>query len=165
MKAPEDLFLRLSVNSTRKAKWFAKLGFLKTKRPLSISLDSIKANSNVGAVDVVVERIYPMQYFETKADGAKICRNQKQEEMLSIKAQTDYENKNYKNNCHDDGDIDYELKENATLANKCRNSANSHSNQRDQQQKPLQVQRNVKQILKIRLVDASKKKTCKHIKK
>ena len=131
--------------------------------PLKISLDSIKSNSNVGAIDVIVERIYPLQYFETKEDGSKICRNQKQEEQLNYKSQIEYEQFNYKNSCHDE--IDYELNNN----NETNVNKSNHLNQRVQpQQKPLQSQRNVKQILKIRLVDAYiknkdsvKNKTCK----
>lgn len=60
LEAPEDMFLKLSVNSTRKAKCFAKLGFLKPQRPLIVSINSIKANSLVGAIDVLIERIYPI---------------------------------------------------------------------------------------------------------
>ena len=60
LEAPNELHLKLSVNSTRKARWFAKLGFVRPQKPLCVKLDTIKPNSNVGAVDVIVERIYPM---------------------------------------------------------------------------------------------------------
>jgi breast cancer 2 susceptibility protein len=60
LEAPEDMYLKLSINSTRKAKWFARLGFIKPQRPLSVSLNSIYPNSIIGALDVVVERIYPI---------------------------------------------------------------------------------------------------------
>lgn len=54
------MHLKLSVNSIRKAKWFAKLGFSNPQKPLSIRIDTIKPNSPVGAIDVVIERIYPI---------------------------------------------------------------------------------------------------------
>ena len=135
----------MSANSTRKAKWFTKLGFYKSQRPLVINLNTIKSNSNVGAIDVLVERIYPMQYFETKQDGTKVCRNQKQEELLNYKSQTDYENFNFNN------EIDYDTSE-------CEKKFNNHSNQRSIQISKQPVKRDVKQILKIRLKDALAKK-------
>jgi hypothetical protein len=52
------MHLKLSVNSVRKAKWFAKLGFVNPQRPLSVRLDTLKPNSLVGAIDVIIERIY-----------------------------------------------------------------------------------------------------------
>lgn len=54
------MHLKLSVNSVRKARWFAKLGFSNPQKPLTIALDTIKQNSIVGAIDVVIERIYPI---------------------------------------------------------------------------------------------------------
>ena len=154
LEAPEDLFLKLSVNSTRKAKWFVKLGFLKSQRPMSISLNSIKPNSNIGALKVFVERIYPMQFFETKPDGSKICRNQKQEEMFIYKTQIEYENYNF-NKCNDE--IDYD-------SNKVKIQQVVH------QSKQI-TKRDVRQILKIRLKDALAKtktskangKNCRHL--
>lgn len=54
------MHLKLSVNSVRKAKWFSKLGFLNPQKPLSINIDTIKPNSPVGAIDCIIERIYPI---------------------------------------------------------------------------------------------------------
>ena len=54
------MHLKLSVNSVRKAKWFAKLGFVNPQQPLSVRLDTLKPNALVGAIDVVIERIYPI---------------------------------------------------------------------------------------------------------
>ena len=54
------MHLKLSVNSTRRAKWFAKLGFLNPQRPLVVSLNTIQPNSFIGAIDVFVERVYPI---------------------------------------------------------------------------------------------------------
>lgn len=60
LEAPDELHLKIYVNAVRKAKWYAKLGFTKPQKPLIVSLGSICANSNVGAIDVYIERIYPM---------------------------------------------------------------------------------------------------------
>lgn len=59
------MHLKLSINSTRKAKWFAKLGFVRPQRPLFVSLSSIKPNTSVGAIDTIIERIYPVLVTKT----------------------------------------------------------------------------------------------------
>ena len=63
LEAPDSLHLKLYVNSVRKAKWYAKLGFCNPQKPLFVSINSIKPNSNVGAIDVFIERIYPIMVF------------------------------------------------------------------------------------------------------
>ncbi len=44
----------------RKAKWHAKLGFVKPQRPLVVKLSSVQPNSIIGALDVIIERVYPI---------------------------------------------------------------------------------------------------------
>jgi hypothetical protein len=115
------MYLKLSINCVRKVKWFAKLGFLNPQKPLCISFKSIKQNSQVGAIDCKIEKIYPIlviidkhhyfskifffisrvffifimlllklnKYVEKLADGSKIYRNQKQEELAAYKYQTE----------------------------------------------------------------------------
>ena len=110
----------------------------------------------MGALDVLVERIYPMQYFETKQDGTKVCRNQKQEEMFNYKSQAEYENFNF------NSAIDYD-------AGECENKFNKQLNQPSAPIVKQPAKRDVKQILKIRLKDAlvnnQKGKVCKLDKK
>jgi hypothetical protein len=60
LETPADFYFKLNINSTRKAKWYAKLGFLKPQRPLCIPLCTIKPVGTVGAVVAVIERIYPI---------------------------------------------------------------------------------------------------------
>jgi hypothetical protein len=94
------------------------------------------------------------KYFEKKADGSKIYRNQKQEEMLNYKTETDnYENKNF-------DDFDYDLSDNTSNTN---NNDKFKSNV-----KQVEVnKRNVSQLLKIRIADSvakspnGKQKCCK----
>lgn len=59
-KVTQDVYLKLNINATRRAKWFAKLGFVIPQKPMCVSLSSLKANSYVGAVNVIIERIYPI---------------------------------------------------------------------------------------------------------
>jgi hypothetical protein len=44
----------------RKAKWHARLGFLTPQRPLCVPLRTIQPGSLIGAIDVIIERIYPI---------------------------------------------------------------------------------------------------------
>ena len=59
-KTPADVYLKLSINATRRAKWFAKLGFTRTQSPLFVTLNSLKPGGYVGAVNVIIERVYPI---------------------------------------------------------------------------------------------------------
>ena len=54
------MHLRLSVNATRRCKWFVKLGYMRAQRVLAIKLNTAKINASIGAIDVYVERIYPI---------------------------------------------------------------------------------------------------------
>ncbi len=65
LKAPPDLYLKLSINATRRAKWFAKLGFVVPQKPLCVSLGSLKPGGYVGAINVIVERVYPISVSTT----------------------------------------------------------------------------------------------------
>ena len=60
LQTPSDLFLKLNINATRRAKWFAKLGFVVPQKPLCVPLNSLKPSGYVGAIDIIIERIYPI---------------------------------------------------------------------------------------------------------
>jgi breast cancer 2 susceptibility protein len=60
LEAPPDFYFKLNINCVRKAKWHAKLGFVKPQRPLCIPLHTIRPIGNVGAINAVIERIYPI---------------------------------------------------------------------------------------------------------
>jgi hypothetical protein len=103
LDVPEDLYIKLSVNSCRKAKWFAKLGIVHL--PLTIPLCTIKSSGNVGAINIIVERVYPIlvrkkvllknlifsdmnilfKFHEKLLDGSSITRNEKQDEAYCEK--------------------------------------------------------------------------------
>lgn len=153
------MYFKLSVNATRKAKWYAKLGFLKPNRPLVVSLDSIKPNSTVGAIDVIIDRVYPilvkhifnflnkrnilnkiLQYQEKKPDGSKVYRNQKQEEAIGF-------NNLNKSKEYYDADTDYDLSVNKQETINMPPPKQSES-----------VKREVCQVLKLRVSDSFNKK-------
>ncbi|XP_068123150.1 breast cancer type 2 susceptibility protein isoform X2 [Hyperolius riggenbachi] len=81
LEAPESLMLKLSANSTRPALWYTRLGYYCDPRPFSLPLSSLFAEGGVvGCVDVVIQRIYPIQWMEKMANGTYMFRNDRAEE-------------------------------------------------------------------------------------
>ena len=65
LEAPASLALKLSANSTRRARWFAPLGYQRLPRSFPVPLESIFADGGlVGCVGVVVSRVYPLLFLE-----------------------------------------------------------------------------------------------------
>ncbi|XP_044522033.1 breast cancer type 2 susceptibility protein [Gracilinanus agilis] len=86
LEAPESLMLKLSANSTRPARWYAKLGFFSDPRPFPLPLSSLfSEGGNVGCVDIVVQRVYPTQWMEKTLSGLYIFRNERAEEKEALK--------------------------------------------------------------------------------
>lgn len=88
LDVPSSCCLKLSANSTRRARWYARLGFQSRPQPFPVPLQSLFADGGkVGCTTAVIARIYPMTYLENK-DGAKTMRCQRSErrsEMLHTK--------------------------------------------------------------------------------
>ncbi|XP_061538720.1 breast cancer type 2 susceptibility protein isoform X2 [Phycodurus eques] len=81
LEAPESLMLKIFANSSRPARWDAKLGFYKDPRPFLLPLASLYGNGGpVGCVDIVVLRSYPVQWMERKNDGGVVFRSARAEE-------------------------------------------------------------------------------------
>uniref|UniRef100_A0A8C5QT61 Tower domain-containing protein n=1 Tax=Leptobrachium leishanense TaxID=445787 RepID=A0A8C5QT61_9ANUR len=86
LEAPESLMLKLSANSTRPAAWFAKLGYFQDPRPFCLPLSSLYSEGGVvGCVDVLIQRIYPIQYMEKMVSGLYVFRNERAEEKEAEK--------------------------------------------------------------------------------
>ncbi|CAH2225099.1 breast cancer type 2 susceptibility [Pelobates cultripes] len=86
LEAPESIMLKLSANSTRPAAWFTKLGYFRDPRPFCLPLSSLFSEGGiVGCVDVVIQRIYPIQYMEKTANGLYVFRNERAEEKEAEK--------------------------------------------------------------------------------
>lgn len=61
---PSSVALKISANSTRRARWHAKLGFCRESWPFAISLNSVKGNGGViTRMKAYVLRIYPMVFM------------------------------------------------------------------------------------------------------
>ncbi|KAG9329628.1 hypothetical protein JZ751_003418 [Albula glossodonta] len=81
LEAPDSLMLKISANSTRRARWDTRLGFHSDPRPFWLPISSLHSNGGlVGCVDIVVLRSYPTQWMEKKPGGVFIFRNDRAEE-------------------------------------------------------------------------------------
>ncbi|XP_044297554.1 breast cancer type 2 susceptibility protein isoform X2 [Varanus komodoensis] len=86
LEAPESLMLKISANSTRRARWYAKLGYYHDPRAFSLPLSSLFSDGGtVGCTDVIVQRIYPTQWMEKTSTGSYIFRNDRAEEREAAK--------------------------------------------------------------------------------
>ena len=75
LEAPPSLALKLSANSTRRARWFASLGYQRLPRPFPVPLESVFPDGGlVGCVGVVVSRVYPLLFLEkAKVSTGWVC--------------------------------------------------------------------------------------------
>ncbi|XP_020286259.1 breast cancer type 2 susceptibility protein-like isoform X2 [Pseudomyrmex gracilis] len=88
LEVTADVCLKLHTNSTRRARWHAKLGYTPRSGPIPIRLRNVCPNGGlIGKMTVLVARVYPMLYHERTASGDSVVRNAKCEE----KAQSKYE--------------------------------------------------------------------------
>ncbi|CAL8351587.1 unnamed protein product [Lota lota] len=81
LEAPEGLMLKIGANSSRRARWDAKLGFHRDPRPFLLPLSSLYSTGGaVGCVDLLILRSYPMLWMEKKQDGGFVFRSGRAEE-------------------------------------------------------------------------------------
>jgi len=62
--------LKISTNSTRRVRWYAKLGFYKNSTlPLPITLESVLPHGGIiGSLSLVILRKYPIMFLEKKTN-------------------------------------------------------------------------------------------------
>ncbi|XP_040607357.1 LOW QUALITY PROTEIN: breast cancer type 2 susceptibility protein [Mesocricetus auratus] len=86
LEAPDSLRLKISTNSTRPARWHSKLGFFHDPRPFPLPLSSLFSDGgSVGCVDIIVQRVYPLQWVEKTASGLYVFRNEREEEKEAVR--------------------------------------------------------------------------------
>uniref|UniRef100_A0A8C8RSB0 Tower domain-containing protein n=1 Tax=Pelusios castaneus TaxID=367368 RepID=A0A8C8RSB0_9SAUR len=86
LEIPESLMLKISANSTRCARWHAKLGFHQDPRPFPLPLSSLFSEGGiVGCIDIVIQRAYPIQWMEKIPNGSCVFRNSRAEEREAAK--------------------------------------------------------------------------------
>ncbi|NXE32037.1 BRCA2 protein, partial [Ptilorrhoa leucosticta] len=94
LEAPDSLMLKISANSTRRARWHAKLGFHRDPRPFPLPLSSLYSEGGaVGCIDVVIQRTYPIQWMEKTSAGSYVFRNSRAEEREAAKHAEDQQKK------------------------------------------------------------------------
>ncbi|NXJ18259.1 BRCA2 protein, partial [Dicrurus megarhynchus] len=94
LEAPDSLLLKISANSTRRARWHAKLGFHRDPRPFPLPLSSLYSEGGaVGCIDVVIQRTYPIQWMEKTSAGSYVFRNSRAEEREAAKHAEDQQRK------------------------------------------------------------------------
>ncbi|ORZ39398.1 hypothetical protein BCR44DRAFT_127127, partial [Catenaria anguillulae PL171] len=72
--------LKLSCNSTKLARWDAKLGFMGGRRTLPVSVRSLSPNGSAfSEIGVQVLRVYPLMHMETFPNGERAYRNDREE--------------------------------------------------------------------------------------
>ena len=84
LDVPSSLCLQLSANSTRRARWFTKLGYQPSPHPFPVSLASLFPDGGaVGCTEAVIARVYPLIYMERVEEGRNVFRNARAEERAS----------------------------------------------------------------------------------
>lgn len=70
-KIHDGVKLKISTNSTRRVRWYAKLGFYKyATLPIPITLESILPRGGIiGSLSFVILRKYSLMYLERKANS------------------------------------------------------------------------------------------------
>ncbi|KAI9551569.1 hypothetical protein GHT06_021902 [Daphnia sinensis] len=87
-----DTYLKISANSTRRARWDSKLGFYSKPLPFPIALGSILPDGGViSHLQVHIVRVYPVTYMEKAPDGKTIFRGERQYRRITESAAVRYE--------------------------------------------------------------------------
>uniref|UniRef100_G1NQB1 Tower domain-containing protein n=1 Tax=Meleagris gallopavo TaxID=9103 RepID=G1NQB1_MELGA len=94
LEAPDSLMLKIAANSTRRARWYTKLGFHRNPGPFPLPLSSLYSEGGaVGCIDVVIQRTYPIQWMEKTSAGSYVFRNSRAEEREAAKHAEDQQKK------------------------------------------------------------------------
>ncbi|XP_052122217.1 breast cancer type 2 susceptibility protein homolog isoform X1 [Frankliniella occidentalis] len=87
LQASPDIRLKLCSNSTRRARWYTKLGFQDNPGPIKIDLDSILSSGGVvSCFSAYVARVYPIVYME-KTEERTVVRSQRAESKEMTKSE------------------------------------------------------------------------------
>ncbi|KAG7189495.1 hypothetical protein KM043_017189 [Ampulex compressa] len=94
LEISDSVCLKIHTNSTRRARWDTRLGYVPQAGPLHVKLRSITPNGGfVGKITVVVARVYPLSYCERTTTGECIYRNARSEEKASLAYETECRSK------------------------------------------------------------------------
>ena len=94
LEVPPSCSLKLSANSTRRARWYAKLGYQPSPRPFPIPLMSVFPDGGlVGCTDVVIARVYPLVYLEKREGEKNVLRSERLELKIAALHETERQKK------------------------------------------------------------------------
>jgi len=70
-KVHNGVKLKISTNSTRRVRWYTKLGFYKNSTlPIPITLESVLPHGGIiGSLSLVILRKYPIMFLEKKTSS------------------------------------------------------------------------------------------------
>ena len=92
LDVPPSCCLKISANSTRRARWDAKLGYQRVPLPFLVRLDSLFVDGGlVGSVVAVVARVYPVVYLEKKEGSKSVMRCARVEEREQARQERERE--------------------------------------------------------------------------
>lgn len=90
LETPPSCSLKLSANSTRRARWYAKLGYQPSPRPFPIPLMSVFPDGGlVGCTEVVIARVYPLVYLEKREGEKNVLRSGRLELKIAALHETE----------------------------------------------------------------------------
>lgn len=70
LQRPDGVFLKLATNSTRRVRWYTKMGFAHLPEIPAVPLSSILPGGGfVACTRVLVVRVYPLLFVEKTAEG------------------------------------------------------------------------------------------------
>ena len=105
LDVPDACRLKIFANSTRRARWFTRLGYQPSPRPFPVPLESLFAEGGrVGCVDVAIARVYPLIYLERgtkrmrceRMEQREVTRHRRERERaverISSRVQREFEN-------------------------------------------------------------------------
>ena len=94
LEVPPSCSLKLSANSTRRALWYAKLGYQPTPRPFPVPLMSVFPDGGlVGCTDIVIARVYPLAYLEKREGEKSVLRSERLELKIAALHETERQRK------------------------------------------------------------------------
>ena len=94
LETPPGCHFRISANSTRRARWFTKLGYQPMPHSFPIPLMSIFPDGGlVGCTDVIIVRVYPMAYLEKREGEKNVLRSERLERKIAALHQAEGQKK------------------------------------------------------------------------
>ncbi|RZC37249.1 breast cancer type 2 susceptibility protein -like [Asbolus verrucosus] len=110
LEATDMVRLKIGCNSTRRAVWYAKLGYQKCVEPFPLKLQSLfPAGGSVGCIKIYIARVYPIKYMEKKNKLTESLQ-----EVLSPSQKNDIRNYQERLSCIQQQELNIRIQDNIT---------------------------------------------------